>query len=71
MKTIIIGCDNAAVSLKNTLAEYIRSKGYEVEDIGGDFSEDTRNYPDIAAEVCQKIIDTDMKNVVYWFAGPA
>jgi ribose 5-phosphate isomerase B len=58
MKSIVIGCDNAAVLLKNILAEYIHSKGYEVEDIGCDSREDPRYYPDIAAEACQRIIDS-------------
>jgi len=58
MKTIIIGCDNAAVSLKNTLAEHMRSKGYEVEDVGCSSRDDPRYYPLVAAEVCRKIIDS-------------
>jgi ribose 5-phosphate isomerase B len=61
MKTIVIGCDNAAVSLKKTLADFIRSKGYEVEDLGCDSREDPRYYPDIAAAVCQKIIHSGYK----------
>jgi len=58
MKTIVIGCDNAAVSLKHILVEYLRSSGCEVEDIGCDSSDDSRVYPDIAAELCNKIIES-------------
>ena len=34
MVHIVIGCDNAAVSLKNELVEFLKSQGAEVEDIG-------------------------------------
>ena len=35
---IVIGCDNAAVELKNTLADFLRSKGVEVEDEVGNLN---------------------------------
>ena len=37
---IVIGCDNAAVSLKNTLVKFLETKGVEVEDVGCYTSED-------------------------------
>lgn len=57
MKKIVIGCDNAAVSLKNTVRDYAKSLGYEVEDVGVPDSSDTTYYPLVAERVCQKIID--------------
>ena len=39
-KDIVIGCDNAAVTLKNTIKEFVESLGYNVEDIGCYSSDD-------------------------------
>lgn len=57
-KTYVIGCDNAAVSLKNLVREYLKQKGLTVEDVGCDSSEDPTNYPSIAKRVCQKVIES-------------
>ncbi len=53
--TIVIGCDNAAVSLKNTLIAYLESKGVTVENLGCDSSDDPTNYPTVAKRVCKRI----------------
>ena len=58
MKRMIVGCDNAAVGLKNTLVEYMRQKGLCVEDVGCESEKDEIYYPYIARTVCQKIIDS-------------
>lgn len=54
--TIVIGCDNAAVSLKDTLIQFLQSKGVTVENVGCDSAEDPTYYPTIAKRVCQHII---------------
>lgn len=53
-----MGCDNAAVELKNTLVEYMREKGLSVEDVGCESEKDTIYYPYVARTVCQEIIDS-------------
>ncbi len=58
MDTIVMGCDNAAVSLKNTLKAFLESKGYQVEDVGCDSKEDPTMYPAIAERLCNKIIES-------------
>ena len=58
MKTIVIGCDNAAVGLKNILVEHMRSQGITVEDMGCDSAEDKTYYPLIAKRVCERIIES-------------
>lgn len=58
MKTIVIGCDNAAVPLKNTIMNFLKEKGITVENVGCDSSDDPTYYPYIAERVCQKIIDS-------------
>lgn len=57
-KEIVIGCDNAAVPLKNLLRDFMRGKGYTVEDVGCQSEEDTTAYPLIAKRLCQRIIDS-------------
>ncbi len=57
--TIVIGCDNAAVPLKNILIELLESKGVSVENVGCDTKEDPTNYPTIAKRVCDAIIDSN------------
>lgn len=52
---VIIGCDNAAVELKNTLTEFIQSLGYETESYGAEDSSDSSLYPDIAHEVATAV----------------
>ena len=59
MKTIIVGCDNAAVNLKNILIKHIMDQGISVDDVGCFESKDPTNYPIIAKKVCDKIIESN------------
>lgn len=61
MRTIVIGCDNAAVNLKNTLISFMKSKEIVVEDVGCFTSDDSTYYPYIAEKVCNNIIESDYK----------
>lgn len=61
MRSIIIGCDNAAVNLKSELISFMEIKGVEVEDVGCFNSNDSIYYPYIAEKVCNKIIESDFK----------
>lgn len=56
MRTIVIGCDNAAVRLKDILIKYMEEKGYRVENVGCDSENDNIYYPYVAQKVCDKII---------------
>ena len=56
MRTIVIGCDNAAVPLKNALIKFLESKGVTVENMGCDSAGDPTNYPATAKRVCNNII---------------
>ena len=58
MRTIVIGCDNAAVPMKNMLIKFLESKGITVENSGCDSADDPTNYPTIAKRVCEKIIES-------------
>ena len=59
MKTVVVGCDNAAVSLKNILINHLKEQGVVVEDMGCETSEDPTYYPLIAQRVCDNIIDSN------------
>lgn len=56
MKEIVIGCDNAAVELKNIIIKLLESKGVKYEDVGVNNCEDETIYPEVAAKVCSSII---------------
>ena len=58
MRTIVIGCDNAAVHLKNELMGFMEKKGYTVENMGCDRTEDSTYYPYVAEKVCREIINS-------------
>eukprot|EP01063_Lacrimia_lanifica_P040654 TRINITY_DN9304_c0_g5_i1.p2 TRINITY_DN9304_c0_g5~~TRINITY_DN9304_c0_g5_i1.p2 ORF type:complete len:313 (+),score=108.95 TRINITY_DN9304_c0_g5_i1:48-986(+) len=55
--SLVIGCDHAAFEAKNDARDYLKSLGYEVEDCGV-HSPDRVDYPDIAAEVCKRVLAT-------------
>lgn len=55
---IAIGNDHAGVDLKNELADFLASMDIEVENLGVD-SEDSMDYPDIAAEVARAVASGD------------
>lgn len=56
MKTIVIGCDNAAFELKKAVTALLQSKGLNVEDMGCESETDLTYYPEVAKRVCEKII---------------
>jgi ribose 5-phosphate isomerase B len=56
MRTFVIGCDNAAVPMKNMLIKFLESKGITVENMGCDSADDPTNYPSVAKRVCENII---------------
>lgn len=58
-KSIVIGCDNAAVDLKKEIIALLESKGIEVQDVGVNSTDDNTYYPLIAKKVCEQIIASD------------
>lgn len=59
MRTIVIGCDNAAVKMKNELVAFMEKKGYTVENMGCDSEDDNIYYPYVAEKVCREIINSN------------
>ncbi|MBI5958351.1 MAG: ribose 5-phosphate isomerase B [Chloroflexi bacterium] len=54
---VAIGSDHAGYMLKDHLANYLRSKGYEVTDVGTDDPKRSVDYPDFAQAVSQRVLD--------------
>lgn len=52
---IPIGCDHAGYSLKLKVIDYLKSKGYSVQDFGT-FSEESVDYPDFGHQVAEYIV---------------
>ena len=51
---IALGADHAGYRLKERLRAYLKDKGYQVEDLGT-YSEQSTDYPDVAAKVAEQI----------------
>jgi ribose 5-phosphate isomerase B len=51
---IAIGADHFGLPLKNVIRDYMRSKGYEVDDLGVN-SDDPVDYPDVGASVAEAV----------------
>lgn len=54
-RKIVIGCDHAATDLKNTVRDYLLSKGYDVCDVGT-YDNASCHYPTYAHLACEKIL---------------
>lgn len=52
---IIIGGDHSAVSLKQKIINYLKSKGHSVKNIGTN-SDSSVDYPDIAKKACSEYL---------------
>ena len=55
---IAMGADHAGFELKDHLAEMLRGKGHEVDDLGTN-SGDSVDYPDFAAAVARKVTSAE------------
>ena len=56
MKPIVIGCDHAALDLKNAVRAHLEKRGFAVIDVGT-YTLDSCHYPEIAHKLCGKIAD--------------
>ncbi|AMD94245.1 ribose 5-phosphate isomerase B [Leptotrichia sp. oral taxon 847] len=57
---LVIGNDHAGVEFKEKIVKALEEKGYEVINVGTN-SLDSVDYPDIAALVCEKVLDGKAK----------
>lgn len=56
MSTIVVGCDEAAFTMKEEVKKHLEGKGYDVIDVGV-YNEDPSLYPATAEKLCKEIID--------------
>lgn len=52
---ITVGCDHGGFEHKNAILEHLKSRGFEVDDIGIHENKSV-DYPDIATKLCENII---------------
>lgn len=55
-KPIVVGSDHFGLPLKNAVRDYLRSKGYTVDDMGV-HTDTPMDYPDIAAVVAETVAE--------------
>ncbi len=55
MKKVFIGCDHAALHMKNDIIGYLNDKGYDVDDVGP-FTPQSVDYPVYAKKVCDAVL---------------
>jgi ribose 5-phosphate isomerase B len=68
-KTIVIGCDNAATELKETIKGLLEELGYEYEDVGVNSSADNTIYPQVAETVCKTMINSSYSKLGILICG--
>ena len=51
---LIIGCDHAAVRLKQAVVDFLKAQDMEIKDVGA-FSEDSVDYPDFGNQVASAV----------------
>lgn len=61
MERIYVGCDNAAIELKEELIAFLHSKGVAVTDMGCNQKDDLTLYPEIAKRVCDKVVNSSFE----------
>jgi ribose 5-phosphate isomerase B len=54
-KRIALGNDEAAVTLRELLADHLRARGYEVDLFGPESADTKVDYPDVAYEVATRV----------------
>lgn len=55
MKKVVIANDHGAVEIKDEICEFLKSKGYEIKDMGVALDE-SADYPDMAELACKEYL---------------
>ena len=67
---VFLAADHAGFTLKNALAEHIRTLGYEVEDVGAFASDPDDDYPDFVTVLAKRVADeTDARGIIVSGSG--
>ena len=65
---LIIGSDHGGFNLKNTIIDFLKTKGYDVEDFGC-YTQESCDYPVVAKSVAQKIVQTGGRGILVCGTG--
>ena len=68
MATIIIGSDHGGFNLKREITEHLKKLGHEVSDLGC-YSIESCDYPIVAKEVAEKVLETGNKGILVCGTG--
>ena len=60
---IVIGCDHGALALKESVKKVLAELGMEIDDVGT-YTEDSIDYPDVAEQVCGKVVSGEAERGV-------
>ena len=55
-RSLVLGCDNAALDFKNSLAAFLKTKGFDIEDLGISESADSTAYAFVAENVAKAVL---------------
>jgi ribose 5-phosphate isomerase B len=56
---ILLGADHGGFEMRECVAEYLRKRGHEVEEFGPSKAGERNDYPDTAAEVCERLLEEE------------
>lgn len=65
---IYIGCDHGGFELKNVIIDFLKEKSVEVCDCGT-YTSDSVDYPNIAKNVCEKVVGSPDKGILVCGTG--
>lgn len=66
---IYLGADHAGFHLKEELKKHLKKLGYEYEDLGNKELDPKDDYPDFAAAVAKKVVETNGKGILICATG--
>lgn len=67
---VYIASDHRGFELKNSLVEWLKSEGYEVNDLGNDHYDKDDDYPDFAIKVSEAVLkEPDSKGILICGSG--
>lgn len=66
---IYIGSDHAGFEMKSEISAFLRSKGFEVRDVGPEVHDGEDDYPDYAKRVCVGVRDTGNRGILVCGSG--
>lgn len=69
MATLIIASDHAGFGLKSTLSLYLKSKEFDLVDLGCNSSEESVDYPDYAHRLALKVLETGSPGILICGTG--